>query len=897
MNSNGTCVPDNTCGPGTTADSSGQCVPDGSVVCTDGTKFDMSTGTCVIDPNSCQGDTVLINGACVDPTQGLTVDLEEGAEPNGLGLIETSNNPAGTIALKDVGGPGFVIHGTLAPFQDVDGDGQMDPDVDTYVLTVTAPTLLHMTADGVHGIDAGFIAVAAVDQNDPLANWVRFGMNVTGDTSKRQIFLPAAGTYAIAIADTRTLFQYSTGGPVNAAPGPGDYYITIDQLAIPTPTAVTATGGTATQTGTIAPDADVQFFTTTMGTGFNDVVLDTTSSQMVTSVVVSNNGALSAVGTQDPSTGAPAEAFVGGVLATDTPVIAVDNEYDTGIAPVDFTLTVNLNNATALSKNGGTATAQEISSNPQSILDLNEFYYDVTAADEATGMRLTWNHPVDGLIVTPDLFMFAPFTFDPSTGAPTGATFSGYTGLLRHPAPGRYYFLVYDPNGNTGDSLVATSTYGALTPTAITEGTATAAVQVGPYNSNPFTYDKGADPWQQFAQTTSNAGNVTLGLYDPATAYGRLDNVSITPPGGAATTVPGDVAPLANPVLPSAGTAVGRIVLADAPTTYFIKANAANAAATDSFALTVSKKDYIDFGTINAGDAAVDKTNNALTAGATVDFFVQTNDAANLLKFVGTPNGGLLGPDITLNELNPDESNAVSVNGALGSGAETLVVPAQAAKWVAVSVTGSNATTGAFDLSAVVTTESAYTQSNPSATFTSICTAGTTVVMHDDGSGFGADDEGLSQPMPVPSGFQFFGASVGQIQISTNGWASFQTDQASAQMANADMPNAGVPNAVIAPYWSDLGGVTVCARTSGSTMTIEWQGFSWATFANVSVQAQLNATNNTITFLYDAAGNMDDDGSDATVGVEDFGGAAASKLEYNTAGSITSDQSLRFTPM
>ena len=900
---NGTCVPDtsSTCGPGTKADSTGACVPDGSVVCTDGTVFDMSSGTCVIDPNSCQGGTVLINGACVDPTQGLTVDLEEGAEPNGAGLIESSQTPAGTITLKPIGGPGFVIHGKIAPFQDSDGDGQMDPDVDTYVVTVTAPTLLHVTADGVNGIDAGFVSVAVVDQNNPLASWARFGMNITGDTSKRQIYLPAAGTYALGIADTRTLFQFSTGGPVNAAPGPGDYYITIDQVAIPTPTALTVTSGTATQMGTVAADADVQFFTNTMGTGFNDVQLSSSSSQIVPSVVVSNNGAFRNVGTAstDPQTGAPvpAEVLAGGFQATDTPVIAVDNEYNTGIDPVDYTLTVTTNDATALSTNGGTATATEISSAPQSILDFNEFYYDVSSADESTGMKISWNHPVDGLVVDQDLFILAPFTYDPNSGF-TGTTFASYNGILRHPAPGRYYFIVYDPAGTAGTTnLTATSTYGALTTTAITEGTATASTPVGTYNSNPFSYARGADPWQQFAETTSNAGNVTLSFYDPTTTYGRLGSLTVTPPGGTATALPGDALPFTMSTLASNGTPTGRIVIDDAPTTYYITASAANATKTNTFALTFSKKNYVDFGTINTGDAAVTKANNMLAAGGTVDFFVQTDNAANLLKFVGTPTGATP-PNIALHQLNADESVALTVSSALG-GAQTMVVPSEAGKWVAVSVTGATPlTSGTFDLSSVVTAEGTYTQSNPGTTFTTICNAGTTVTMHADSTIFGSpNDEGLSDPMAVPAGFTFFGASVGQIQISTNGWASFQTNQTQAQFTNADMPDAGVPNAVIAPYWTDLANVQVCALTTGGTMTIEWRGTTFSTGASVAMQAKLNGTNGRITFVYDSAANMTDDGSDATVGVEDFGGANASKVEYNTAGSITAGSSTLFTPM
>ena len=92
---NGVCLGDGACGPGTKLDTtSGECVPDGSMICTDGTVFDPTTSTCKLDPNACQGGTVLIGGQCVDPTAGDVVDVEEAPEPNGLGLLgETSSGP------------------------------------------------------------------------------------------------------------------------------------------------------------------------------------------------------------------------------------------------------------------------------------------------------------------------------------------------------------------------------------------------------------------------------------------------------------------------------------------------------------------------------------------------------------------------------------------------------------------------------------------------------------------------------------------------------------------------------------------------------------------------------------------------------------------------------------
>src|SRR5439155_12905324 len=137
-------------------------------------------------------------------------------------------------------------------------------------------------------------------------------------------------------ADARTLFQYSTGGPTDAAPGPGDYYITIDLLADPTPVMLTVTGGVATQQGTIQPDADVQFFTSPMGTGINEITLDMPDGQANASIVLANPaGTFRSVAYEQSFFGVsvPADLFAAGFTPTDQPLIAVDNLYNTAIDP------------------------------------------------------------------------------------------------------------------------------------------------------------------------------------------------------------------------------------------------------------------------------------------------------------------------------------------------------------------------------------------------------------------------------------------------------------------------------------------------------------------------------------------------------------------------------------
>jgi hypothetical protein len=327
----GTCDP--VCGPGTSFDPTLEtCIPDGTDICADGTMLDPTTGMCVVASTDCQDGTVLFEGRCVDPTRQLPIDLDEGTEPDGDNVIEASANPAGLVALKAIGDPnGFIIHGQIAPFRDANGDGQLDPDVDTYLVTVTAPALLHVTAQGVNGITAGFLGIAQVDVTDPLASWERYGMSFGGAISKRQVYLPEAGTYALAIADTRTLMQYSAGEPTDAAPGPGDYYVTIDQLALPAPTVF----DNAMPPGAIAADSVVGFYTLAPGDEPTEVTLDMPDVETLAALVVADNGQVVAAGSGDP-----ADAVTPGFQAGDVPLIVVDDVYDTANQPAPVTLTV-----------------------------------------------------------------------------------------------------------------------------------------------------------------------------------------------------------------------------------------------------------------------------------------------------------------------------------------------------------------------------------------------------------------------------------------------------------------------------------------------------------------------------------------------------------------------------
>ena len=294
--------------------------------------------------------------------------------------------------------------------------------------------------------------------------------------------------------------------------------------------------------------------------------------------------------------------------------------------------------------------------------------------------------------------------------------------------------------------------------------------------------------------------------------------------------------------------------------------------------LQITNKTFGDFGTIHAADPAKTLAGNQLAAGDTGFFLVRTDNAANLMKLVGTPTT----TDIAIASLAADESVITTVDRV--PGVETAVFPSQPNKWVAVAVTGTVA--GSFDLSGVVGTEdTSYATSTPAApAYASICTPQNVLAMHDDGSDFGSDDEGLSDlQLPLPSGFSFFGADVGQVQVSTNGWLSFFPQTNSFGLAgNTTLPSARQPLALVAPYWSDLFGVVACAEITATTMIVEWQGESAISGAPVAFQVHLDATTGAVEFVYNPdTSNMADDGTDATIGLQDFVGGHAVLYDFD----------------
>lgn len=893
-NQGGVCTSVSSCGTGTKDDGSGTCVPDGTVVCTGGTVFDAATGTCQIDPAACQDGTVLIGTACVDPASGPTVDVEEGPEPNGLGVLgETSTAPAGLVTIKATGTT--VIHGKIVPI-DRDGDGHRDADVDAYVFTTTGPSYLHVTADGVHGLVGGFLAFAnGRSTADPLSGWQRLGITLTGDTAKRDLFVPAAGTYVLAIADSRSLVLGASPAGADANAPAFEYYVSITPQAMPAPTALTLTAGKAVVTDTLDPGT-VKFYTVPMGRGMNDVVMEAPpgavdpSDAVNASVVVLADTTFRNLGSEhqflifgQPFT-VPAELLEGGFTGSETALVVADTEYDWNLDPTPFRLAITTSDAVPLAANG-TATQTLVTNSPAApYTTLDWFYVDVAAAGQTDAVQLAFDVPVDAVLLDEHGRILAPFTW--LQGQPTGNTMTGYQGLIRFPVPGRYYFGVYDPAGTPGtDQLVATSTIAALATPAVTIAAPILDVPVpAGVGATAVTFDGSTQPWDVFGIAGTGTGAIDATYYAIDAAFGRLDPVDIVGIGSHAP----DPAPVFTHTYPETGGAVDRILLDDPSPRYYVHVRTATPG-TVSF--DFARQSFTDLGTIAPGASIVQT--DALPASSGPRRFLLRAAPGDRVTLTVHPTGA--GSTLALDLLANDESVTRTLTTAAPGPDASLAFIQAGRGWTALQVT--NTTPGgaaqAYTLTVGIGAPVTYTHVASATTYSDACAGGTTVPLADN-------DEAVSDPLAAPTGFALFGIPEASFVVSTNGWLSFDTTVSDPTYQNTPLPTADALNALIAPYWDDLTGVVVCTKLTGTTLTVQWTGRVFGVGTQVQAQAILDGATNTIDFVYgpqQLATGKNTGGGDqgATIGLEDPAGLRGTQLGFEQ-GVVGPSSATKFTP-
>jgi|GEM_PF-3959978 len=494
------CVAVTVCATGTVDDGSGNCVPDGSVICETGTTYNSTTGKCDADITGCASGTVVVDGECRDPAD-VTPDVTEPAEPNGVGTGETPGNF--TMPAVD---EAITIGGCVVPTDD--GTGTTVSDYDAFVFSATEPTLLNITVDG-YGGAAGAFQMFSLE--DPLfnADWQRFGVSLTSDMSQRQVFLPMAGDYVIMFTDSRSLF-------IGPAGGPGACYLaTIRHEAMPSPTAITDP-----QQGSFGNDT---LFLSYTPSGDDEVLFTTTnadnSSAMVDTVLMVNNEYRnSSAGFSSRGFGDPADNTGSDLDTGDTVVFVIDPVMNISLDPVDYDLAVSKSAVAALPTDGSTV-SQAHPGDSGSLDSLLAFQVandgDVKYIDLDVSALGDGDPDVDIYVLDANLKYVATVTEYDTTGL--------HAGWFYFQSAGTYYLEIDDYSTNTTDPFDVIATQIDHSPAALTVDTPLTGETVPADGARFYTVTPGSFAWWVYSGVTQSGGVTALNtdLFD-ASGEGQL---------------------------------------------------------------------------------------------------------------------------------------------------------------------------------------------------------------------------------------------------------------------------------------------------------------------------------------------------------------------------------------
>lgn len=859
----GVCLPDKACGTGT-IEVNGSCVPDGSVVCTQGTVFDMASGTCVLDPDACADGTTLVDGACVPDDELLmgAADHVERAEPN-----DGQGGVAGAFDAPALD-QSTTFYGCVTATEDADGDGNLDADYDAWLVTASGPTVLEITTDGIGGLSAGFIVVSA-DASHPaeLDSWQRIGINLTGDTAKRQVYLPAAGRYALFVTDARSLFL----GDAGAGTPSTCYFSTVKRVAMPAATALTV----PSQAG--MDDGNVKVFTYTAPA--EGAVLDlslNTDAPALSPAFISLRGST----IHRAAAGDPPFDTVGGLASGDVVSVIVDAVYNYGVAPQAYTIDSFAPSVQPLPTDGSTITVADTNGGSPSYTDLGYQYFDVTSAG-IKRFTVTGSVPLDMVILRSDIFTaggsFDTFAqIDGFTGTGTAAFTNQY---IRFLTPGRYYFTTLNPAGdNAGGTYTITSTIADVTPTAITYGTDTGSQTVAA-SGGFHTLDLTNPEWVEYGVTGTTdwgTGNVAIETYDLATASGwlRTGAAPATIPTGNTFPVSGSVQPAVAPFAPT-----GQILVGDTRDFLVRVRSTADLGAAPAYSLLVRDRAHVTLGPVMPGMPIVRTGMDNTAAGAFTRYLVLGATTDRLTAIVSPANSAV---DLRLARLNADESVATAIN-AGGAGASELLNTPLSAGWVAFNAinAGTEGTALNLNVSAAAPLP-----------FVDICPTGVALPAPFDGD---ADDD-YSAVLDLPFSFPLFGVAQTQFIVAGNGFMAFGNTAPTCSLgcfSNGTIPSTTQPNGMIAPYWDDLDTVAVCTKAETDKLTVQWTGNLFNTSTTVQFQAVLHASGQ-VDLIYGP--NQRGNGSSATVGIEAVNGTEGVQFSRNLTGSVAASTSLTYTP-
>jgi cysteine-rich repeat protein len=877
----GKCVPtadDISCASGTTLVGT-ECVPDGSVICETGTTFNSSTGKCDPDISGCAPGTVQSGDQCIPTDEGLTADITEPAEPNGPG-----DDGAAVINLPEVGAS-TTIMGCITPTSDTqpEPNGNLDPDLDAYVFTTTGPAVIDVTVDGLGGLAGGFQVLSA--ENDLVeAGWTRLGLTMVSDTARRKVYLPGAGVYALAIGDSRSFLTGEGAGNTDTC-----YYATLTHEAVPAATPIVAD---TPVTGPALGDLQVYSFDPTDGAVVFSTLVANSESLAGGAVVMVNDTFRYASTFQNM--GDDAFTAVAGLGDNDKVTIVTDYVISYSLSDVPFELTVNSPSA-PLAPADGSAVSVTTEGNLYRWM-----YFDVNDG-EVVYMNVNTNGG-DKTEVTVIDSNFNLVTQPCVNDGWTDTTCNEWDGWVQFVDAGRYYIRLFNSEPaptNCGDGTVDTDeqcddgntadgdgcnyqcktepyawdvyvTRVAATPGVVSVGTASSGQTLANDELGFHELDVSSSDWLSFQATpTGFTGAVALTFYD-RTKAGELGV---------------DVPSLDSISLADASDDAGRIVIDDSSVFLVSVGDAGGTGSGKMYDLSVADRVYTDLGMLDPMNPA-NLTGVSLAAGETAYYLAR---AATSYTVDVSVTGGA-GIDPVLTRIDNEEGTLASYDDNTGAAtSEAFSQRMASAGWVAFVVEDVAGTAGMFDMDATASPPP-YTSAAGSLTYSDVCTMGAAHTISDD-------DEGLSStPITLPITFSFFGDSVTELVVSSNGWASFDSSVSDAEYANKSIPTDSAPNSIIAPLWDDLENTTVCTYhdTTSNTFTIQWNGHKYNNDGQVVEMQAVLHQDGTIDFIYGSGHNIPTDS--ATIGVENAAGDNGLEVSYNTAGAVAAGDSLVLTP-
>ncbi|MCB9616761.1 MAG: hypothetical protein H6722_30365 [Sandaracinus sp.] len=797
-----TCVGAIECAEGTML-MGGECVPDGSVFCGGNTVFDTTSGTCVPDPDAlCEGDLVFVmeTATCVDPDELLEdmADVRELAEPN-----DPTFNDAAMAQAVDLSSGSASFYGCVEPM-DFDSDGVLDADNDFFSVDVDGPTLLRVRTDGIRGANAA-VAFLSGDPEGALTEngWQRLVVSLSGDGSDQKLFLPAAGTYLIVATDARSLLFGEPAGGANQC-----YFVQLDTETLPTPTAVTP--GTPVEGDfdeprffSVAATRGQLLFSTVSeldGAGEPADRESTASAQVTLVQELFRSSAEETTGTVSDV------AF--GLEAGETVWFVVDKAYDLALDTTDFQLEVQDAGAVELPEDG-TIDVTHVDET------FSWGFFEATAGDV---VHLTFEQgDLDGLR--------SVGTFQPAGNG--GGICDGCSEAdvyIQIAETGIHYVRWYNGDGSDGDTYPLTFTRTAITPTALTAGTAGSGT-LADHDRAFFSADLRTADWIEWsAANLVNVTDLDVTLY-ARDAFGVLDTMVSSVDGGILT----DTATLER-ILRDEGIQVLVSVTDDD-----------SVDGDETFDVLLSNVSYVDLSTVMPG-TDITRMGEMAPAGAEPLRYLLEGAPFTGLTFETTTAVGTLDSVIELVDTDVDPFETFDTTGAgADEGGEYLMED----DFVAFIIADASGTGGAFDLT-ISSTPPPYTSATGSLAFNSICPSqGGAGMLHEVDD----DDDGLSvTPLAIPGDFpfEFFGAGVSEATISTNGWMTFTPSYAGDTFLDSTVFD------VISPLAADVFADEVCTRRDGTTLTIEWRGYVFGFFSPdepVEMQVVLHQ-NGVIDFIY-----------------------------------------------